>query len=58
MSWLFDLFVAPGVSAAEIAEMDAEMAAQQVGELREADIAPEMTDVEIAEAIIEFAQEQ
>ena len=58
MSWLFDLFVAPGVTAAEIAQMDIETVTQQVGELREPGVAENMSDAEIADAILEFAQQE
>ena len=55
MGWLFDLFVAPGVTYQEIADTPSETLERQVGELREPGVAEGMSDAEIAEEIRRFA---
>lgn len=54
---LYDLFVAPEALPSEIAEMDIDVMAEQVGELREAGVAEGMSNLEIAEAIQAEASE-
>jgi len=55
---LYELFVAPGITTDEIALMNIKTMAQQVHELREDDPDDDfnMTDQEIAEAILEYAK--
>ena len=55
---LFDRFVAHGVGVRDIAKMEPETIARQVGELRhdEPDDIP-MSDDEIARAIMDYARE-
>ena len=54
---LFDLFVAPGITTTDIAQMDVNTVTQHVAEMRrdEPDDIP-MTDWEIAQAILDYAR--
>ena len=58
---LFDVYVVSGVTTEEIASMDIELLVQQIHELRKDDRAeekpdPDLTDHEIASAILEYAK--
>ena len=55
--WLYDLFVASEAEALDIAGMDIETATQHISELRSCEPdSIEMSDEQIAQAILEYAQ--
>jgi hypothetical protein len=52
---IYDRYVAPGTTYAEIEAMDRETITRQVGELRDASDDPDLSDELIAEMIIRYA---